>query len=65
VINFFKKNKIKPKIILRGLQTSDVKKTHGDNSLILKKIKNIKFTQAEVALTNTLSWYKKNKNLFK
>jgi UDP-glucuronate 4-epimerase len=65
VINFFKKNKIKPKIILRGLQTSDVKKTHGDNSLILKKIKNIKFTEAEVALTNTLSWYKKNKNLFK
>lgn len=64
IINFYKKNKIKPKIVLRGLQSSDIIKTHGDNNLILKKIKNVKFTQTEIALKNTLSWYKKNKNLF-
>jgi UDP-glucuronate 4-epimerase len=64
VINFFKKNKIKPKIVLRGLQSSDIIKTHGDNNLILKKIRNIEFTKIEIALKNTLNWYKKNKNLF-
>jgi len=64
VINYFKKNNIEPKIILRGLQSSDVIKTHGDNRLIMKKIKNIKFTHTEIALKNTLNWYKKNKNLF-
>jgi hypothetical protein len=45
------------------LQASDIIKTHGDNRLIMKKIKNIKFTQTEVALKNTLEWYKKNKSL--
>jgi len=64
IINFFRENNIKPKITLRGLQASDIIKTHGENRLILKKIKNIKFTQTEVALKNTLEWYKKNKNLF-
>ena len=64
IINFYKNNNIKPKIILRGLQSSDIIKTHGDNSLILKKIKKIKFTQIEVALKNTLRWYIRNKNLF-
>ena len=63
IINFFKKNNIKPKIILRGLQASDIIKTHGDNRLIMKKIKNIKFTRTEVALKNTLEWYRKNKSL--
>jgi UDP-glucuronate 4-epimerase len=65
ITNFFKKKGIKPKIILRGLQVSDIIKTHGDNNLILKKITHIDFTQTEVALKNTLEWYKENKNLFR
>jgi UDP-glucuronate 4-epimerase len=64
IINYFKKQKIKPKISLRELQEGDIIKTHGDNSLVLKKTKNIKFTETETALNNTLRWYKKNKELF-
>jgi UDP-glucuronate 4-epimerase len=64
VINFYKKNNIRPKIILRGLQASDILKTHGDNHLISKKVKEIKFTKIELALKNTLQWYKQNKSLF-
>jgi UDP-glucuronate 4-epimerase len=64
IINFYKKNNIRPKIILRGLQESDIIKTHGDNRLIAKKIKEIKFTKIELALKNTLQWYKENKSLF-
>jgi len=64
MINFLKKNYIKPKLIMRALQTSDVIKTHGNNKLILKKIKNFKFTKLEKALQNTIHWYKKNNFLF-
>ena len=64
IINFYKKNNIRPKIILRGLQESDIIKTHGDNRLIGKKVKEIKFTKIELALKNTLQWYKENKSLF-
>ncbi len=64
IISYFNKNNIKPKIILKGLQISDILKTHGDNRLILREISNIKFTKTETAVENTINWYKKNKNLF-
>jgi UDP-glucuronate 4-epimerase len=64
IINYFKKHNVKPRITLRKLQEGDIIKTHGDNSLILKKTTNFKFTETETALNNTLNWYKKNKDLF-
>jgi UDP-glucuronate 4-epimerase len=64
IIKYFNKNNIKPKIILKGLQASDILKTHGDNRLVLREAANIKFTKTETAVENTINWYKKNKNLF-
>jgi UDP-glucuronate 4-epimerase len=65
IITFFKSEGIKPKIILRGLQSSDIIRTHGDNSLILKEFPDFTFTNILLALKNTLNWYKKNKVFFK
>jgi UDP-glucuronate 4-epimerase len=64
IIKYFNKNNIKPKIILKELQASDILKTHGDNRLVLRETANIKFTKTETAVENTINWYKKNKNLF-
>ena len=64
IISFISKYIPKTKIILRGQQRADIYKTHGDNKKIIKKIKKFKFTKIEVALINTIKWFKNNKNLF-
>jgi len=60
-IKHYSKTIKKPKIIKRALQKADIIKTHGDNSKLKKLIGNIKFTQFEKGLNNTLKWYKDNK----
>ena len=60
-IKHYSKTIKKPKIIKRALQKADIIKTHGDNSKLKKLIGNIKFTQFEKGLNNTLKWYKNNK----
>lgn len=60
-IKHYSKNIKKPKIIKRALQKADIIKTHGDNSKLKKLIGNIRFTQFEEGLDNTLKWYRKNK----
>ena len=60
-IKYYSKTIKKPKIIKRALQKADIIKTHGDNSKLKKLIGNIKFTQFEKGLNNTLKWYKNNK----
>jgi UDP-glucuronate 4-epimerase len=60
-IKHYSKTIEKPKIIKRALQKADIIKTHGDNSKLKKLIGNIKFTQFEKGLNNTLKWYKNNK----
>ena len=62
VINKISKKKCK--IQKTKLQTADVIKTHGDNSLLLKFIKKEFFFSIETGLSNTYNWFKKNKNLF-
>lgn len=57
-------SKKKCKIQKTKLQTADVIKTHGDNSLLLKFIKKEFFFSIETGLSNTYNWFKKNKNLF-
>ena len=64
-LNLINKNiHIKPKIIKRSFQKVDVKKTHGDNSKIKKYTKINKFTNIELAISNTVEWYKKNWKIF-
>ena len=46
------------------LQSADVIKTHGSNSLILKFIKKENFFSIHTGLFNTFKWFEKNKNLF-
>ena len=50
-------NKINSKL----LEKIEVNKTHGDNKKVLKKIKNVKFTNFDKALYQTVEWYSKNK----
>ena len=50
-------NKINSKL----LEKIEVNKTHGDNKKVLKKIKNVKFTNFDKALYQTVEWYLKNK----
>lgn len=64
IIDYYTKEKIKPKIILRSFQEADVYKTHGNNTSVCKLTKFKKFTKTNIALNNTLQWYKENKNLF-
>jgi UDP-glucuronate 4-epimerase len=64
IINFYIQKKIKPKIILRSFQKADVYKTHGSNKLVCKLTKFKNFTPTNVALNNTLQWYKENKKIF-
>ena len=60
-IKYYSKTINKPKIVMRSLQQADIIKTHGDNSKLKKFIGNVKFTQFETGLDNTLNWFKKNK----
>ena len=46
---------------MRSLQKADIIKTHGNNSKLKKSVGNLSFTKFEIALDNTLTWYKKNK----
>ena len=55
---------LKPKIIKRSFQKVDVKKTHGDNSKVKKYTRISKFTKIELAISNTVKWYKKNWKIF-
>jgi UDP-glucuronate 4-epimerase len=64
IIKFFKRKNIKPKIIMRTLQSADVLKTHGDNKLVINETKFKKFTRPSIALENTLRWFLNNKDKF-
>lgn len=64
IIKFFKKKNIKPKIIMKTLQSADVLKTHGDNKLVINETNFKKFTKTNVALDNTLKWFLNNKHKF-
>ena len=59
--DYFKK---RPLIYKRSFQKADVKKTHGSNLKIKKLFKKKRFTDLNLALTNTCSWFKKNSKLF-
>lgn len=56
--------KKKCKIQKIKLQSADVIKTHGDNSLLLKFIKKNNFFSINSGLLNTYKWFRENKNLF-
>ena len=60
-IKHYSKKIYKPKIIMRSLQKADIIKTHGNNSKLKRSVGNLRFTKFEVALDNTLGWYRKNK----
>jgi len=48
-----------PKIIKVSFQNADILKTHGNNKKILKNTKFKNFTNINLALKNTIDWYKK------
>ena len=55
----------KPKIKKRAMQTADIYKTHGDNTLV-KKISGVKkFTDTFVGIKNTVNWFINNKDKIK
>ena len=62
-INFLVGKKAQIKKI--PLQTSEMYKTHGDNSLIKKMINKKKFTSINIGLKNTVDWFVSNKDKIK
>ncbi len=64
IIDVINKEKIKTKIIGKPIHNADVLKTYGNNSKIVKSIKNFKFTEYRIGVANTINWYLKNLNLF-
>tara|TARA_B100000029_G_scaffold514693_1_gene618480 strand:- start:1420 stop:2388 length:969 start_codon:yes stop_codon:yes gene_type:complete len=48
----------KAKLKKLKLQKGDIKKTHGDNSLLIKKIGKIKFTKLKDGIKEFVFWYK-------
>ena len=61
VLNFISKEiSLRPKIYKRSFQKADVMKTHGNNAKIKKFIKIKKFTDINLAISNTAKWYKNN-----
>ena len=56
--------KIRPIIIKRSFQKADVIKTHGSNLKIKKYTKIKRFTNINLAISNTVEWYKKNWRVF-
>jgi UDP-glucuronate 4-epimerase len=59
-----KEVKKKPIINKRKFQQADVMKTHGNNNKIKKFLKVKKFTNINLAITNTAKWYKENWKMF-
>ncbi len=55
-----KKKNIEPSIKKAPLQKADILKTHGSNLKVLKITKFKKFEKLDVALNNTIDWYKDN-----
>ena len=49
----------KPKIKYFKIQKGDVKKTHGSQKLLKKKIKNIQYTSLDQGLKKYYEWFKK------
>jgi len=65
VIKIINKNfKYKPKIFKRSFQKADVKKTHGNNTLIKKISMKNNFSSITKALNNTTKWYQEYWKLF-
>ncbi len=64
IIDVINKEKIKTKIIGKPIHNADVLKTYGNNSKIVKNMKNFKFTEYRTGVGNTINWYLKNLNLF-
>lgn len=65
ILNFFQKITPKTQIIKRKFQKSDVFKTHGSNTIILKKTNYKNFENIKKALQNTHDWYLENKKIYK
>ena len=65
VLNFISNEiKAKPKIHKRKFQKADVMKTHGSNIKIKRFTKIKKFTNIDLAISNTAKWYKENWKIF-
>ena len=60
IIKLMKKKNIEPSIKKAPLQKADILKTHGSNIKVLKITKFKKFEKLDVALNNTIDWYKNN-----
>ena len=64
ILRIINKLKIKTKLIKKPLHSADVLKTYGNNRKVQKIVKNLKFTNYNLGVQNTVKWYKKNKHLF-
>ena len=60
IIQIFKKNKILPKLKLRGFQQGDIKDAYGCNNKINNIIK-IRFKNFEKSINEIINFEKKNK----
>ena len=58
IINFMRKNGIKPKIKKVSLQKADILKTHGNNKKILSVTKFKNFIDWQEGIIKTINWYK-------
>ena len=65
IIKYLQTFSPKIKINKRKFQKSDVYKTHGDNTRIIKFLKFKKFTNGYQALRKTHDWFLKNKKIYK
>ena len=61
VINFFQEKIGYIKLINVKKNNLEILNTYGDNNLIRKYVKNIKFTNFFEGMMKTFNWYKKNK----
>ena len=61
VINFFQENIGRVQLINIKKNNLEILNTYGDNNLIKKYVKNIKFTNFFESMMRTFYWYKKNK----
>jgi UDP-glucuronate 4-epimerase len=61
VINFFQEKIGNVKLINIKKNNLEILNTYGDNNLIKKYVKNIKFTNFFEGMMKTFNWYKKNK----
>lgn len=59
IINLLLNFSSKSKVIKRELQSADIFKTYGDNTLIKKFLGYKKFTNISIGIKNTVDWFLK------